>query len=74
MNQSRLAAAILIALGTLALIYGGFTYTKDEHETKLGPIEFTVKDKKTVNVPVWVGVGAIVAGSVMLFAGGKKNG
>ena len=74
MNQSRLIAAILIGLGTLALIYGKFSYTKDQHEAKLGPIEFTVKDKETVNVPVWVGVGAIVAGSVLLFAGGKKNG
>ena len=72
MNQSRIAAAILIGLGTLALIYGKFSYVKDSHETKLGPIEFTVQDRETVNLPVWLGVGAIVAGSVLLFAG-KKN-
>ena len=72
MNQSRLAAGILIGLGTLALIYGKFSYVKDSHEAKLGPIELTVQDRQTVNLPVWLGVGAIVAGSVLLFAG-KKN-
>ena len=73
MNQSRLAAAILIGLGTLALVYGKFSYVKDTHDAKLGPIEFTVKEHETVNVPVWLGVGAIVAGSVLLFAAGRKN-
>ena len=46
--------------GILALVYGGFSYTKETHEAKIGPIELSVKDKQTVNVPVWAGVGAIV--------------
>ena len=32
----------------------------------------SVKDKQTVNIPVWAGVGAIVVGGVLLLAGGKK--
>jgi uncharacterized membrane protein YidH (DUF202 family) len=66
MNGNRLAALILIVAGVLSLAYGGFTYTKATHETKLGPIELTVKDQETVNIPVWVGAGAIIAGVLLL--------
>ena len=60
-------------VGVLALVYGGFSYTKETHETKLGPIELTVKDKETVSVPVWAGVGAIAVGSALLLWRGRKN-
>ena len=59
-------AIVFIVAGGLALAYGGFTYTKDTHQTKIGPIELSVKDTETVNVPVWAGVGAIVAGVFLL--------
>ena len=72
MSSTKIAAIILIIAGTLALAYGGFTYTKDTHEVKLGPIELSVKEKKTVNVPMWAGIGAIVLGSVLLLGASKK--
>jgi hypothetical protein len=59
-------AILLIVAGGLGLLYGGFTYTKDTHQAKLGPIELSVKETQTVNVPVWAGVGAIVAGAILL--------
>jgi hypothetical protein len=58
---------VLIVAGGLGLLYGGFTYTKDTHEAKVGPIELSIKDKETVNVPIWAGVGAIAAGVILLF-------
>jgi hypothetical protein len=73
MNAIKMAAIVLIAAGALALAYGGFSYTKDTHEAKLGPLELSVKERKTVNVPVWVGVGAIVIGAGLLVVGGKKS-
>ena len=66
MNGTRLAALVLIVAGVLGLAYGGFTYTKDTHETKLGPIELSVEEKETVNIPVWLGAGAIIAGVLLL--------
>jgi hypothetical protein len=48
------------------LAYGKFSYTKETHEVKLGSLELSVKDKQTVNVLVWAGVGAIVAGGFLL--------
>ena len=72
MNSIRIVAFALIVVGLLALAYGGFSYTKDSTALKLGPIELTVKEKETVNVPIWAGVGAIVIGGLLLVLGGKK--
>jgi len=73
MNAIRMVALVLIVAGVLGLAYGSFSYTKDTHEAKLGPIELSVKDKETVNIPVWAGVGAIVVGGVLLLFGGNKS-
>ncbi len=73
MNAVKIAAIVLIVGGVLGLMYGGFSYTKDTHEAKLGPIELSVKDEQRVNVPVWAGVGAIVIGGVLLLFQGKRS-
>ena len=73
MNAVKIAAIVLMLAGVLGLVYGSFSYTKETQEAKLGPIELTVKDKQTVNVPVWAGVAAIVAGGVLLLLGSKKS-
>jgi hypothetical protein len=64
---------VLIVGGVLGLLYGGFSYTKDTHTTKIGPIEMSVQEKEQVNVPVWAGVGAIVVGGLLLVLGGKTS-
>jgi multidrug transporter EmrE-like cation transporter len=73
MSGARIAAIVLIVAGILGLAYGRFTYTKESHNTKLGPFKLSIKDKETVNVPVWAGVGAIVAGVVLLVARRKES-
>jgi hypothetical protein len=73
MNSIKLVGVVLIVLGALGLVYGGFSYTKDTTALKVGPLEMTVQEKKTVNVPLWAGIGAIVAGGVLLVMGGKKG-
>jgi hypothetical protein len=67
MNAVKVFGIVLMLAGVLGLAYGSFTYTKDTQEAKLGPIELSVKNKETVNIPVWAGVGAIVAGAVLFF-------
>lgn len=66
MNLIKLIAIVLIVAGTLGLIYGGITYTKTTHDAKIGPFEMSIKDKETVGIPVWAGVGAIVVGAGLL--------
>jgi TRAP-type C4-dicarboxylate transport system permease small subunit len=73
MNTIKIVAVVLIVAGILGLLYGGFSYTKETHDVKLGPIELSVKEKKTVNVPLWAGVGALVAGGLLLVFGSKKR-
>ena len=73
MNAIKLVAFALIVAGALGLAYGGFSYTKDTTAVKLGPIELSVKEKETVNVPIWAGIGAIVVGGLLLVMGSKKG-
>ena len=73
MNPIKLIAIALVIAGVLGLAYGGFSYTKDTTVVKLGPIELSAKEKETVNVPMWAGIGAIVVGGLLLVLGGKKG-
>ena len=71
MNSLKIVAFVLLVAGALGLVYGGFSYTRQTHAAKIGPIELTVQERETVNVPVWAGVAAIVAGGALLLAGKK---
>jgi len=73
MNALKIAGIALIVAGVLGLVYGSFSYTKETHQAKLGPIELSVKEKETVNVPMWAGVGAIVIGGALVIFGSKKS-
>jgi uncharacterized membrane protein YidH (DUF202 family) len=72
MNVVKIVGIVLIVAGILGLVYGTFSYTKETHEAKIGPLELQVKEKETVNVPVWAGVGAIVVGTVLLLVPSKR--
>ena len=67
MSAIKIVAILLIVAGIAGLIYGKFTYTKSTHDVNLGPIELAVKEKKTVNVPLWAGIATIVAGGLLFF-------
>lgn len=73
MNLVKVVGVALIVAGVLGLVYGGFSFTKETHQMKLGPVELSVKEKQSVNVPVWAGVFAIAAGAGLLLFGGRKG-
>jgi multidrug transporter EmrE-like cation transporter len=73
MSATKIAAIVLIFAGVLGLAYGSFSYTKQTHDLKMGPIEMSVKEKETINVPVWAGVGAIAIGAALLLLGSRKS-
>ena len=73
MNAMKILGIVLVVAGILGLVYGGFSYTKESHETKIGPITLSVTDKERVNVPMWVGIGAIVVGGLILVFGSKRG-
>ena len=72
MNPLKILAVLLIVGGILGLAYGGFSYTKETHTADIGPLHFQVNEKEHVNIPLWAGVGALVAG-VLLLGAGRKN-
>lgn len=72
MNGSKLAAILLIIAGAIGLAIGSFSYTKKTEAVKLGPIELSVKEKETVNIPIWLGGGAVLLGLVLLVVGNRK--
>ena len=62
----RLLGIVLLVLGVLAVIYGGFWYTKDDTKAEIGPIKVKVEERNRVNIPLWAGVAAIVGGAVIV--------
>ena len=72
MDTYRIVAVVLIVIGALGLAYGGFSYTKETHEANVGALHLSVDEHRRVNVPVWVGVGAIMLGGVLLVTGLKR--
>ena len=71
MSVTKIIGILLIVAGTLGLVYGSFSFTKDKHDVKLGSLQFSVAEKETVNVPVWAGAGAIGIGVILLLLGRK---
>ena len=72
MAAKQIVAIVLIALGVLGLVYGSFSYTKEKHEAKIGPLQFSITEKETINVPMWAGIGAIGIGVILLVTGRKR--
>jgi multidrug transporter EmrE-like cation transporter len=66
MNPLKIIAIVLILAGAAALAFGGFSFTKETHRADIGPIHLAVQEKQDVNIPLWLGIAAIVAGVVML--------
>ena len=73
MNAVKIMGIVLIVAGIVGLLYGSFSYTRETHDIKLGSLEMSVAEKQTVNVPVWAGVGAIVAGAALLLYASKER-
>jgi len=73
MNALRVLAVALIAAGVLGLVYHHFNYNSDTHAAKVGSLELSVSKTQSVDVPTWLGIGAVVAGAALLVFGGSKR-
>ena len=71
MSIQKIIAIVLVIAGVLGLVYGGFSYTKETHEADLGPIELSLDEKEHVKIPVWAGIGMLIAGGVLLITDKK---
>ncbi len=73
MNAIRIVGVLLLVLGLAGFLTGGFSFTKESTQAKLGPLELTVKEKESVNIPQWMSLGAMVIGGVVLVLGFRKR-
>ncbi|MES2188013.1 MAG: hypothetical protein V4505_25915 [Pseudomonadota bacterium] len=73
MTGLRITGVVLILLGLAGFFTGGFDFTRDKTAAKIGPLELTVKEKESVNVPQWLSVGAVVAGVLVLALGMRRS-
>jgi len=73
MTPTKIIGIVLIVLGAAGLAAGGFSYTKETHEAKLGPLQLSVQEKDSVNIPQWLGIGAIALGVICLVVPGKRK-
>jgi hypothetical protein len=72
MNATKIIGIVLILAGLLGIGFGGFSFTKETHKASLGPINLSVAEKETVNIPLWASIIAIAAGAAVLVAGSKR--
>ena len=73
MNAVKVAGILLIVIGLAGFFTGGFSFTKDTTAAKIGPIELTVQEKESVNIPQWLSLGAVALGAVVLVFGFKRS-
>ena len=73
MKSIALAGVLLLALGIVALVYQGITYTSRETVIDLGPLHATADRQKTLPLPPVVGIAAVAGGVVLLFAVTRKR-
>jgi len=64
---------ILLIVGASWIGVRWLQLQEESHEARLDRSCLSVTDKETVNVPIWVGVGAIVIGGLLLVFGSKKG-
>ena len=68
----KMIAMVLIILGVLAVGYQGLTYVTREKVVDLGPIEVTKEEHKTLPLPPIAGGVCLVAGVILVVAGGRR--
>ena len=72
MNARVLLGIALIAIGIIALMYQGFTYTTHKKVLDIGPIQATKEEHRTIPVPPVIGIIAVISGVAVLALGGGK--
>jgi hypothetical protein len=72
MKPSMIAGVVLIVVGVVALLVGGFRYTKRDKVLDVGPVEATVERHERVAIPPIVAGLLVVGGVVLLFVGRRS--
>lgn len=72
MKATTLIGALLIIAGAVSLVYRGFNYTSEETVLQVGSVKATAETEKSVPIPTWAGIAALVAGVLVIGAGMRR--
>jgi uncharacterized membrane protein YidH (DUF202 family) len=73
MKPAGIVGIILIAIGIIALAYGGFSYTKRDKIIDAGPLQVSADREKTIPFPPILGGICLVGGIILVLAGNRKS-
>lgn len=74
MNALRMVGLLLLIAGGLSIAYGGFSYATESHRADVGSMHLRLDEKERVNIPMWTGIGAALAGAALLVSSRRKTG
>ena len=66
MKTKQVIGVLLIVVGLVSLLMGGFSWTREKKVIDLGPIEATTRERETLPIPPIVGGLILAAGVVLL--------
>jgi hypothetical protein len=73
MTAARIAGIVLIVLGLVGILWGGFSWTQEKTVVDVGPFKATTQEHKTIPFPPLAGGIALVAGVVLLVLPGRRR-
>jgi hypothetical protein len=71
--MTKTLGIILIVLGLIGLIWGGFSYTTRQKVADIGPLHASRDKKHTVPLPPIVGAVSLAGGVALLVAGKSRD-
>jgi hypothetical protein len=73
MTPIKIIGILLIVAGVLGLVFGSFSFTKETHSAKLGPLVLEVQERETVSIPTVLSGISIALGGVLLVLGFRNK-
>ena len=73
MTGRRVIGMVLVAVGLVALLWGGISWTHDETVFEAGPIEVQTKERERIPLPPILGAVALVGGIVLVLLPDRRR-
>jgi len=69
----RTIGIVLLVIGILALVYGGINYTKNRTVLKVGSMNVTAAEHRSIPIPAIAGVVVLLGGVALLVVGNRRS-
>jgi len=73
MTVRYVIGSLLVVIGLVSLLWGGFRWTQQKTVVDIGPIEAKTQEHKTLPIPPVVGALALIGGIVVLVVPSRRR-